>query len=376
MNLSDYRSGLDAWLDANGHELAPGEPSQAPLDDEVGQLSRVKQALWESGWGRWGWPEIAGGRGGSEVLRAYLGEALMTRGLVAPNAYSMAEFLAPTVINFATEDLITRFVPPLLRGDVLWCQGFSEPDTGSNLGGLQCQASRRGAGWVVRGQKVWTSYAQFAEHGVLLARTGGPDSRHEGISAFFIDMDWPGITIRPMRTMDGVEEFCEVFYSDVEIPAERMIGREGQGWEIAMSLLPLERSTSLWHRGAYVRRELVHFIETVPDNLVAPAALGQVVQQLFTLRARSRATQYRAGAGAALGPETSVDKLLLVEAEQAVFDVVLDGMADGVVLGDDREADRWRSEFMYSRACSIYGGTVEIQRNILAQRVLGLGRDR
>ena len=376
MDLNEYRPGLDAWLDANAGQLAPGEPSRAPLDDEVHQLSRVKKALWESGWGRWGWPETAGGLGGSVVLRAYLGEALITRRLVAPNAYSMAEFLAPTVINFAADELITRFVPPLLRGDVLWCQGFSEPDTGSNLASLQCRASRSGDNWVVNGQKVWTSYAQFAEHGVLLARTGGPDSRHEGISAFFIDMDWPGITVRPLRTMDGIEEFCEVFYEDVEIPGERMLGREGQGWELAMSLLPLERSTSLWHRGAYVRRELAHFVETVPDDLVTPAALGQVVQQLFTLRARSRATQYRAGAGDVLGAETSVDKLLLVEAEQAVFDLVLDGMADGVVLGDDREAQRWRSEFIYSRACSIYGGSVEIQRNILAQRVLGLGKDR
>jgi alkylation response protein AidB-like acyl-CoA dehydrogenase len=376
MDLSTYRGGLDAWLDERAEDLAPAGPSGTPLADEVAQLSRVKKALWESDWGRWGWPEVADGLGGSVILRAYLGEALMARYLVAPNAYSMAEFLAPTVINFAGDELIRRFVPPLLKGEVLWCQGFSEPDSGSNLGSLQCRATRSGDTWVVNGQKVWTSYAQFAEHCVLLARTGGPDSRHEGISAFFVDMDSPGITVRPLRTMDGVEEFCEVFYDDVVVPDERMIGREGQGWELAMSLLPLERSTSLWHRGAYVRRELEHFVQTVPADLVAPAALGQVALQLFALRSRSRATQYRVAAGDQLGPETSVDKLLLVEAEQAVFDVVLDGMADDVVLGDDPEAERWRSEFIYSRACSIYGGSMEIQRNILAQRVLGLGKDR
>jgi alkylation response protein AidB-like acyl-CoA dehydrogenase len=376
MELSDYRAGLDAWLDKHADELTPDAQSETPLADEVAHLSRVKKALWESEWGRWGWPEIVDGLGGSVILRAYLGEALMARYLVAPNAYSMAEFLAPTVINFATDELVKRFVPPLLKGEVLWCQGFSEPDTGSNLGSLQCRATRSDHKWIVNGQKVWTSYAQFSEHCVLLARTGGPESRHEGISAFFIDMDTPGITIRPLRTMDGVEEFCEVFFEDVEIPDERMIGTEGQGWELAMSLLPLERSTSLWHRGAYVRRELQRFVETVPAELVAPAALGQVALQLFTLRSRSRATQYRAALGDQLGPETSVDKLLLVEAEQAAFDLVLDGMSDGIVLGDDQESERWRSEFIYSRACSIYGGSMEIQRNILAQRVLGLGKDR
>jgi alkylation response protein AidB-like acyl-CoA dehydrogenase len=374
MQLDEFRAGLDAWLDSHAAELAPSG-AVGNLDEEMAQLAQVKRAAFDAGWMRWGWPERVGGLGGSPILRAYLGEALTTRDLVSAGGYSMTEVLAPTMIDYARPELAAEMVPLLLRGDEMWCQGFSEPGTGSNLASLACRAVRADDGWRVTGQKVWTSYAQYAARCVLLTRTGSPDSAHRGITAMFVDMDSPGISVRPLGTMHGGAEFCEVFFDDVAVPFERTLGDEGQGWSVAMDLLPFERSTSLWHRGALLNRRLGQFLEACEPESVGAAEVGDVFLQLHALRARSRATQHRMAAGERLGPETSVDKILLATAEQALFDLVAAGLADSVVLGDDAASERWRADYLYSRAATIYGGSAEIQRNIVARRLLDLGAD-
>ena len=376
MDLREFRASLDAWLDEEAGALTPDPAGRESLEGQMAHLSEVKRRTYDAGWMRWGWPERVGGLGGSTLLRGYLGEALTARGLVEPGIYSMTEVLAPTVIDYAPPELAATMVPRLLRGDETWCQGFSEPGTGSNLASLSCRATRTDDGWRVTGQKVWTSLAQFAQRCVLLTRTGAPESAHRGITALFVDMDTPGITVRPIETMHGALEFCEVFFDDVAVPFDRTLGDVGQGWSVAMDLLPFERSTSLWHRGAYLYRRLELLLAAAPPGAVPAAEVGEVFQQLYALRARSRATQYRMAAGERLGPETSVDKILLATAEQAVYDLVADGLADDVLLGDDVAGGRWRSEYLYSRAATIYGGSAEIQRNIVARRLLDLGADR
>ena len=286
----------------------------------------------------------------------------------------MTEVLAPTMINFAPPDLAADMVPRLLRGDESWCQGFSEPGTGSNLASLTCRATRTDEGWRVTGQKVWTSYAQYAARCVLLTRTGTPESAHRGITALFVDMDSPGITIRPLRTMHGADDFSEVFYDDVAVPFERTLGEEGQGWAVAMDLLPYERSTSLWHRGALLNRRLEQFLAVAPAEGWAPPRSGTSSCSCSRLGPVA-GTQHRMAAGEKLGPETSVDKILLATAEQALFDLVAAGLADDVLFGDDASSERWRAEFLYSRAATIYGGSAEIQRNIIARRLLDLGAE-
>lgn len=376
MDLATFRAELDAWLDEHEGELAADHEGLGTLDEQMAHLSKVKRLAYDAGWMRWGWPERVGGLGGSALLRAYLGEALTTRDLVEPGIYSMTEVLAPTMIDYARPELAAEMVPRLLRGDETWCQGFSEPGTGSNLASLSCRAVEDGGAWRVNGQKVWTSLAQFAQRCVLLTRTGTPESAHRGITAMFVDMDTPGITVRPLRTMHGVEEFSEVFFDDVVVPLDRTLGDVGQGWSVAMDLLPYERSTALWHRGAYLHRRLSQIIEQAPEGALDPAAVGDVFLQLFSFRARSLATQHRLDAGETLGPETSIDKVLLATVEQAVFDLALDALPDELVLGDTGTGPRWRSEFLYSRAATIYGGSAEIQRNIIARRLLDLGADR
>ena len=279
------------------------------------------------------------------------------------------------MIDYASPELAATMVPRLLRGEETWCQGFSEPGTGSNLAALSCRASQDGDRWLVSGQKLWTSLAQYAQRCVLLTRTGSPDSAHRGITALFVDMDSPGITVRPVTTMHGVEEFCEVFFDDVSVPLDRTLGEVGQGWSVAMDLLPFERSTALWQKCAYLYRRLAQLLSTAPEGRLAPEEVGQVFGRLYVLRARSHETLHRLDAGARLGPETSVDKILVGTAEQALFDLATDGLAPTVWTGDDVTSRQWRTEFLFSRAATIYGGTIEIQRNIVARRLLDLGAD-
>jgi alkylation response protein AidB-like acyl-CoA dehydrogenase len=376
MELDEYRASLDAWLEQNAEALAPDHNGVGTLDDQMAQLAKVKRLTFAADWMRWGWPQRVGGLGGSILLRAYLGEALTSRDLVEPGIYSMTEVLAPTVIDYAAPDLAAQTVPRLLSGEETWCQGFSEPGTGSNLAALSCRARRDGDVWRVTGQKVWTSLAQYAHRCVLLTRTGTPESAHKGITALFVDMDSPGIVVRPIETMHGAPEFSEVFFDDVVVPTGRTLGEEGQGWSVAMDLLPFERSTALWHRAAFLHRRLQSLLDVAPSDALDATALGEVTQLLYALRARSRATQYRQAAGEKLGPETSVDKVLVASAEQAVFDLAAAALGEELTTGDDPASDRWRREYLYSRAATIYGGTAEIQRNIIARRLLNLGSDR
>jgi alkylation response protein AidB-like acyl-CoA dehydrogenase len=366
MQLDEFRASVDEWIDGNLDALTM---RASGLDAEVEHLNAVKRLAYDAGWIRYGWPERVGGLGGTSLLRAYLGQALTGRGLVPSGAYSMAEVLLPTLIAYAPPELAAEMIPRHLSGQETWCQGFSEPNTGSNLGALSCRATRDGDEWVVNGQKVWTSYAQYAQRCVLLARTGTQESAHRGITALFVDMDSPGITVRPIHSMHGADEFCEVFFDDVRVPVARMLGHEGQGWAVAMDLLPFERSTALWHRIAFLLRRANDLLDRDCD----PYDLGDAVLHLYALRARSRRTQYRLHDGKKLGPATSVDKVLMATAEQALFDVALD--ATDLADGDDPDSQEWRTDYMYSRSASIYGGTGEIQRNIIARRLLELGDD-
>ena len=362
MKVEQFRSDLRAWLDEN--DLTPG-PDHS-LQGHMQQYARVCRALYDADWMRYGWPVDVGGLGGPAMLRAVVGEEVVGRRLAEPGPYSMLEVLTPTMIDYAPAELAAEMVPRLLRGEEQWCQGFSEPGSGSDLASLTTRAVQDGDNWVVNGQKVWTSFAQFSTRCVLLTRTA---PGYDGITAFFVDLDTPGITIRPLQTMHGVDEFCEVYYDDVVVPAKRMLGQPGDGWRLAMDLLPYERSTCFWQRIAYLYSRF--------DELIAEACdpdeyeLGAAYLALHTLRCRSRGTQHRLADGEPLGPQTSIDKVLLAGAEQRLYDTVRD-LLPGTLELDNTP---WRSEFLYSRAATIYGGTAEIQRNIIARRLLDLGKE-
>ena len=279
-DIAEFRTQLSAWLDAQDHELAPTFAPPGELDDHVAQMQRVKRHLWDAGFMQCGWPERVGGRGGSPMMRIELGAQIAARDYADPGLFSLIEVLAPTVIDYAPPELAAEMIPALLSGREMWCQGFSEPNSGSDLASLACRATPVGGNpqtaksWLVNGQKVWTSLAQFSERCVLLTRTGPPDSRHRGITAFFVDMDTPGISVAPLEMMNGELEFAEVFFDDVEVPAERIFGGLNGGWGVAMSILPYERSSCFWQRISYLYTRLQRLVEAVPETDRAAEALG------------------------------------------------------------------------------------------------------
>jgi alkylation response protein AidB-like acyl-CoA dehydrogenase len=378
--VAEFRVELQAWLEAHGDSLAPRHAPPGSLDEQVAQMQRVKSILFDAGWMRYGWPERVGGLGGSPMLRTELGASLAARDLVDPGLFSLVEVLAPTLIDFADPALAAEVVPRLLSGAELWCQGFSEPETGSDLASLRCTAQPDGdastaSTWVVNGQKVWTSLAQYSDRCVLLARTGPAEARHRAITAFFVDMATPGITVRPLEMLNGVREFAEVFFDDVAVPSDRILGEVHGGWSVAMSILPYERSSCFWQRVAYLYRRLEEIVETASADDLSAATLGEAYLQLHALRARSRTTQHRLAAGETLGAETSIDKVLVASAEQSTYDALLRLIPGMVELDDAPESVGWRTEYLYSRAATIYGGTAEVQRNIIARRLLDLGEE-
>jgi alkylation response protein AidB-like acyl-CoA dehydrogenase len=379
-SVAAFRADLHAWLDAHAGELAPPYRAPGTLDEQITQMQRVKRILFDAGWMRQGWPERVGGLGGSAMFRTELGAALAARDLTDPGLFSLIEVLAPTLIDYARPELAAEVVPRLLSGEEMWCQGFSEPDSGSDLGSLGCRAVPDGDAatatqWVISGQKVWTSLAQYSDRCVLLTRTGPSEARHRAITAFFVDMDTPGIRVAPLEMINGVREFAEVFFDDVVVPADRVLGEVNGGWAVAMSILPYERSSCFWQRIAYLYRRLEQLVEVCGDDARSAEVVGNAYLQLHALRSRSRLTQHRLAAGATLGAETSIDKVLVANGEHATYDALLRLLPGMVETDDSANGEAWRAEYLYSRAATIYGGTAEVQRNIIARRLLDLGEE-
>jgi alkylation response protein AidB-like acyl-CoA dehydrogenase len=372
-DLDAFRAGFTQWLDANEPLLA----TQRGVHDrdfvEVARRQRVLQAaMFDAGWLRYGWSEDVGGAGGDARHRGSVYDLLARRRVPIPEAYSLLETLLPMLAVYAPE-LCRRHLAALLRGDELWCQGFSEPDAGSDLASVRTRADRDGDTWVLNGGKIWTSQATAARRCVALVRTGTPESRHRGLSMFLVDLDTPGVSVRPIRAMTGRDEFGEVFFADARVGADRLIGTAGDGWNVAMYLLQWERGMYPWQRQAALLAVLDRLLDDGRDE-IDPGDLADAYLAVIPMRLSSRNTIRRLAAGENPGPEVSVDKVLLARAELAVHDLARDVLSPAIELDDGEGDDAWRQDYLYSRPAPIYGGSIEIQRTILADRVLGLPR--
>jgi len=372
--LGAFRSRLVEWIDSHLDQLLPPYHDHGTTDQLLDHQRSVQRLLFDEGWMRWGWPESVGGLGGTPLFRAVLGEELTSRALVHTAAFSMPEVLGPAVVRFADPEIALVAVPRMLRGDELWCQGFSEPEAGSDLGSLRTTGRRDGDDWIITGQKLWTSWAHHASRCIVLARTE-PTSGSRGISAFLVDMDTPGIEVRPLQTMGEADEFCETFFDEVRVPAARMMGNRGEGWAVAQYVLACERGPIFWQRGAWLLHHLSEISRHVdPDDAYSVRLLGDAFADLYSFRARSRSTQRRIADGQLQGAESSIDKVLIATADQSVFGTAKAVLSGVIELDDGPMADRYRKEWLYSRAATIYGGTAEIQRDIIAGQLLHLPR--
>jgi alkylation response protein AidB-like acyl-CoA dehydrogenase len=345
----------------------------AVVEEAAEHLAGLQALLFDDGWSRIGWPEEVGGLGGDPVCRAAMFEALTRAGIPLPEGYLTLEILAPVLLVHAPH-LADRYFADLLRGDEVWCQGFSEPDAGSDLASLTTRMEPDGDAWRVSGQKVWSSFGILADRCVLLARSGG--AGHRGLTMALVDLDQPSIEVRPIRTEDGHNHLAEIFLDGAHLAGDHLIGDLGSGWAVAMYMLQ-------WERGAWGWQQQGRFHQRLDDVLAHPGphpasadSLGRAYLAATALRVRTRNTVHQLAREEEVAAETSIDKLLLVDAELAVFDVARRTLAP-VLETDDSPTmgEWWRSEFLYSRAAPIYGGSQEIQRTLVAQRLLGLPRE-
>ena len=379
-----FRDEVRTWLE----EHRPRE--QRPHDRKgIREFDTSWQRTqYEGGWAGIAWPKEYGGRGLPLIQALIWFEEYGRLGLPGIDACFVGlSHAGPTLIERANEAQKACHLPRILSGEVVWCQGFSEPEAGSDLAALQTRAVIDGDQLVVTGQKIWTSYADVADWQELLVRTDRDAPKHKGITWVICDMSSPGIDIRPIRTMDGEEEFCEVFYDDVRIPLANVVGELNSGWSVAMSTLSFERGTAFTVnqvRLATVVEDLIDLAKqrSGPDGRRPWIQDDEMARRLATVRAEVAALRAMTYAGISRsmrhgspGPEGSIIKLYYSDLAQEVYRLAFDLVDDdGIEFMSRWVKGGWSGSYLFSHSQSIGGGTSEIQRNIIGERVLGLPR--
>jgi alkylation response protein AidB-like acyl-CoA dehydrogenase len=362
-----FRGRLRAWLP----DHHPGLPTSSTDDDYWKGAAAWHRSLFDAGFFGMSWPTAIGGQGLPSVYDVIVDEELSAAG--APPRPSLG-YLVHGILEHGSEDLQVRFLPGIISGRQRWCQGFSEPDAGSDLASLRTRADRDGDDYVISGHKVWTSYSDDADWCLVLARTDHEVAKHRGISAFVVPMRQPGIEQRPLRMINGItKEFGEVDFDRARVPAANMIGEPGEGWRLAMTIVSHEREPGeLGYVARYrkVVNELTRRVKSDPGAFREDQLrdLGWAIVDVEMLRLHVRRRLSERLNGISHGPEGSVDKLLMTWTEQSVGHATLaiGGSAHGG--GDDTALNT----YLYSRAQSVMGGTSQIQRNLVASRILGL----
>jgi alkylation response protein AidB-like acyl-CoA dehydrogenase len=381
-----FRKDVRQWLERNLPDDLRGRGFAASRAgrEEVGRLRAWQKTMYEAGFVGMDWPARFGGRG-----------ATLTEQIILYQEMSRAEspqfvnrgglsMLGPTLMKYGTPAQQARFLPRILTADELWCQGFSEPNAGSDLANLQTRGAREGDHFVVNGQKVWTSMAHVADWCFLLVRTDPEAPKHKGISFLLVDMKTPGITVRPLRQMTGEAEFNEVFFDNVRVPAENLVHRLNEGWAVAITTLAYERDLLTFIRHISLRSAVHRLVRLVQergrarDPLVrqklAAIWIGEQALQLNAYRSLTRILK-----GGQPGPEGSTSKLYWSHLDQELAQVATEVLGPATQLGPGADGapdeGQWEFYTLLAQASGIRAGTSEILRNILGERVLGLPKD-
>ena len=375
----DFRVQVRDWLTAQLADerwsslIGLGGPGRD--HEAVDERREWNRHLAEHGWTCLGWPESAGGRGLSLAQQAIFHEEYARADAPATVNHLGEQLLGPTLIEFGTDAQKERFLPAIRNVDELWCQGYSEPGAGSDLAAVSTRAVLEGDEWVIDGQKVWTSLAMDSDWIFVIARTEPGSTRHHGLSFLLVPLDQPGIEIRPIEQITGGSEFNEVFFTGARTAADLVVGEVGNGWTVAMALLGFERGVSVLGQQVGFQRELDDLISLARENgaLSDPVLRDRLAAhsaefEVMRVNAIRSLTEAKPGAD-------NVAKLVWANWHRRLGEIAMDVIGSAGLAADGAELARWQRLFLFSRADTIYGGSDEIQRNIIAERVLGLPRE-
>ncbi|KOV60448.1 acyl-CoA dehydrogenase family protein [Streptomyces sp. MMG1121] len=383
-SVEEFRTEVRSWLRANlTGEFAALRGRGGPGREHEAHAERL---AWErhmaaAGWSCVGWPEEHGGRGATLEQQVAFHEEYALADAPARVNHIGEQLLGPTLIAFGTPGQRARFLPRIVAVEELWCQGYSEPDAGSDLANVRTRAERDGDEWVVTGQKVWTSLAHESDWCFVVARTEPGSTRHRGLSYLLVPLDQPGVRIRPIVQLTGTSEFNEVFFDEARTHAAHLVGAPGEGWQVAMATLGFERGVSTLGQQVGFRRELEAVTELARRNGAAtdPLIRDRIARawiglEIIRFNALRMLDSVEAGAP---GPEASIGKIFWATWHRELGELAMDvcGAAGMLAAGAPYDLTDWQRLFLFSRSDTIYAGSNEIQRNIIAERVLGLPKE-
>jgi alkylation response protein AidB-like acyl-CoA dehydrogenase len=382
-----FRDELRVWLEAN----SPKDWDQwreKPIEESFEYLRAWQRKLYEGGWAAVSWPQEYGGRSASLMQQAIFWEE-MARVEAPPMVNSLGlGLIGPTIIAYGTQAQKERFVPKILSAEEIWCQGFSEPNAGSDLAALQTEARLHGDHYIVNGQKVWTSYGWVGDWCELVVRTDAEVAKHKGLTVLLVDMKSKGVEVRPLRQMTGESEFNELFFRDVRVPVENVLGKVNDGWNVAVSTLMHERGSYGARLHLLFKRSINRLIElsrtfqknghTAAQDAVTRQKLAQCYAEIEIMRWNQMRAFSRISATGIPGPEGSIQKIFWSELNQRVQQMAQEMMGPygQLLAGDSHAVDRgiWSYGYLRTRGNTIEAGTSEVQRNIIGHFVLGLPR--
>ncbi len=378
-----FRQELRGWLEAN-RDYAPPPREFLGNENDEDWAARVRwhKRLYEGGWVAVHWPKEYGGRGATVLQRQIFREELERLNLSEPFIGMGISLLGPTLMHWGTDEQKKRYLPSILKGEEIWCQGYSEPNSGSDLASLQTRAVEDGDYFVVNGQKVWTSMAQHADWIFLLVRTDPEAPKHKAISYLLVDMHSPGITVRPLVQITGAKGFNEVFFEDVRVPKHNLVGQKNQGWQVAMTTLMFERSGG-GERSVGEVQDLIDLAKRLPRGTGTAWDDSSVRQKIVSFACEAQALKYtgyrqltKQIKGLPPGPEGSMMKLCSTELSLRIAMYAMELLGPYAQIEYEApfsvERGRWLFRMLAARGPTIYAGTNQIQHNIIGERVLGL----
>jgi len=376
-----FRDELRAWLKANlPAKMVKTADSAAAYFD---YLKKWQKKLYEGGWAGVSWPKEYGGRGASFIEQAIFQEEMALADAPERMGTIGQGLVGPTIIAVGTEEQKARYLPEILSGGEIWCQGFSEPNAGSDLAALETKAVLDGDHFVINGQKIWTSYAHIADQCLLVVRTDPAAAKHKGLTSLLVDMKSPGIQVRPLKMMSGDSGFNEMFFTNLRVPVANTLGKVNDGWNVALTALSNERANL--GTGLYVvfkrnldaiiaqARQLERGGKPVIECPVVRQRLAQAFVELEVFRLNTTRSLSILNKTGAPGPEGSIQKLYWSELNQRTAQIAMEVLGPYAQLSNYDDG-RWVYNYLRSRGNTIEAGTSEVQRNIIAQRVLGLPR--